>query len=108
MKILEQALNKIKSINKNKRNFFMLLIQGLIGAAGKRTFRNLARYMQVEEHTISRQMENLLDFMSINEELIKLSKSDKDVLIAAQDTRYISKSGKKTYGLDYFWRCGPR
>ena len=33
MKILEQALNKIKSINKKQRDFFVILVQGLIGVA---------------------------------------------------------------------------
>jgi hypothetical protein len=56
MEILKQALDKIKSINKRQRDFFMLLIQGLIGINGKRTFRNLARYMQMAEHTFARQM----------------------------------------------------
>ena len=60
MKILEQALNKIKSINKKQKDFFIILIQGLIGIAGKRTFRNLARYMQIDEHTFSRQMAKAL------------------------------------------------
>lgn len=52
MKILRQALNKIKSINKKQREFFEILVQGLIGIAGKRTFRDLARYMEITEHTL--------------------------------------------------------
>lgn len=103
MKILEQVFSKIKPIHKKQRDFFILLIQGLIGSAGKRTFRNLSRYMQITEHTFSRQMAKTLDFISINAELIKSASNEKDVLIAAQDASYISKSGKKTYGLDYFW-----
>ena len=103
MKILEQVFSKIKPIHKRQRDFFMLLVQGLIGAAGKRTFRNLSRYMLITEHTFSRQMAKTLDFIGINAELIKSARSEKDVLIAAQDASYISKSGKKTYGLDYFW-----
>jgi len=47
MKILEQVLSKINFINKKEATFFLILIQGLIGIAGKRTFRNLARYMQL-------------------------------------------------------------
>jgi hypothetical protein len=103
MKILEQVFSKIKPIHKRQRDFFMLLVQGLIGAAGKRTFRNLSRYMLITEHTFSRQMAKTLDFIDINAELIKSARGEKDVLIAAQDASYISKSGKKTYGLDYFW-----
>ena len=54
MKILEQALNKINSINKSQKNFITLLVEGLIGIAGKRTFRNLARYVKKTERTFSR------------------------------------------------------
>jgi len=50
MKILEQVLSKINFINKKQATFFLILIQGLIGIAGKRTFRNLARYMQLRAY----------------------------------------------------------
>lgn len=103
MEILEQALNKIKSINKKQRDFFVILIQGLIGVAGKRTFRNLARYMEITEHTFARQMSKMFDFVGLNAELIKASKLNDEILIAAQDASFIAKSGKKTHGLDMFW-----
>ena len=103
MNILEQALDKIKSINKKQRNFFTILIQGLIGIVGNRTFRNLARYMQITEHTFSRQMSKAFDFIGLNTELIKTSKNDTDELIAAHDASFIPKSGDSTHGLDYFW-----
>lgn len=103
MKILEQALNKINSINKSQKDFFVILVQGLIGIAGKRTFRNLARYMQMAEHTFSRQMEKAFDFIGLNTEMIKATRSEGDVLIAAQDASFVPKSGKETHGLDYYW-----
>lgn len=104
MKILEQALNKINSTNKKQRDFFIILVQGLIGIAGKRTFRNLARYMQITEHIFSRQMTKTFDFAALNTELIKASKNnDGAVFIAAHDASFIKKSGKLTQGLDFFW-----
>jgi len=45
MEILKQALNKINSIHKKQYDFILLLITGFIGASGKKTFRNLSRYM---------------------------------------------------------------
>lgn len=103
MKILEQALNKIKSINKKQKDFFTILMQGLIGIAGKRTFRNLARYMQIDEHTFSRQMAKSFDFAELNAAMIKETVNANDVLIAVQDASFIPKSGKETHGLGYFW-----
>lgn len=66
MKIIEQALNKINLINKKQRDFFTLLVQGLIGVAGKRTFRNLSRYLGITEYTIARQMTKEFDFIGLN------------------------------------------
>jgi hypothetical protein len=104
MEILKQALNKIKSINKKQRDFFVLLIQGIIGITGKRNFRNLARYMQITEHTFSRQMSKAFDFIGLNTELIKASKqNDNEILIAAQDATFVPKSGDATHGIDYYW-----
>jgi hypothetical protein len=103
MEILKQALDKIKSINKRQRDFFMLLIQGLIGINGKRTFRNLARYMQIAEHTFARQMSKMFDFIGLNAELIKAARQADEVTIAAHDSTFIPKSGDATDGIDYFW-----
>jgi hypothetical protein len=104
MEILKQALDKIKSINKKQRDFFVILIQGLIGIAGRKTFRNLARYMQLEEHTFARQMSKAFDFLGLNTELIKIAKQDdNEVSIGVQDASFIPKAGKDTHGLDHYW-----
>lgn len=102
MNILEQALNKIKS-SKPQKNFFITLILGMIGIIGKRTYRNLARHTEMHEQTFSRQMAKSFDFMGLNTELIKTAKEENAVFIAAQDATFISKSGKKTHGVDFFW-----
>lgn len=78
MKILIYALDKIKSIGKNKKSFLIQLIQGLIGATDKRTFRNMSRYTEIEEHTFSRQMTKDVDFPAINAEMIAAAKDQKE------------------------------
>ena len=103
MKIIKEALGKINSINKKQRDFFALLIQGLIGAVGNRTFRNLSRYLEITEHTISRQMAKMFDFVGLNTELIKSAKKSDDIYIAAHDSSFSPKSGKLTHGLGFFW-----
>ncbi len=109
MEILLEALNKIKFIKKPQKKFFTILIQGLIGIVGNRTFRNLARYMKINEHTFSRQMAKAFDFIGLNYQMITASKKENDVFIGAQDATFISKSGKKTEGLNYFWNgCAGR
>ena len=103
MKILIEALNKINVLNKNQYDFFIILIQGFIGIAGKRTFKNLARYMQLTQHTFLRQMAKAFDFIGLNTEMIKSSKKDGDIFIGAQDASFMQKSGKLTHGLGFFW-----
>ena len=103
MKILEQALNKINGIHKAQKKFILTLVQGLVGVTGKRTFRNMARFMGIEEHTFSRQMAKTFDFVKLNLQLILNFKNKNETCIAAQDDTFIPKSGKKTYGLNFFW-----
>ena len=103
MTILEQALSKINVLNKKQKDFFIILIQSLIGSVGKKTFRNLARYAEITEHTFGRQMAKVFDFIGLNTAMIETSRTGGDVLIAAQDATFISKSGKSTTGLDLFW-----
>jgi len=103
MKILEQTLNKINGIHKKQKDFVLILIQGLVGITGKRTFRNMARFMKIEEHTFSRQMAKVFDFVELNLALIQGFKNKNGILIAAQDPSFVSKSGKKTFGMNFFW-----
>ena len=103
MKTLEQALNKINGIRKTQKKFIFILVQGLIGVTGKRNFRNMARFMELDEHTFSRQMAKFFDFTKLNLQLILNFKKTTAVWIAAQDDTFIPKSGKNTFGLNFFW-----
>lgn len=103
MKILEQALNKINPIRKNQKDFLLTIIPAFIASAGKKTMRNLSRYAGIVEQTIARQMAKKFDFLRLNTELIKDYKADSDEVVAAQDTSFVSKSGKSTFGLGWFW-----
>lgn len=103
MEILKQALSKIKSIGKNKYNFLILLVQGFIGIMGKRNYRNLSRYIGLDEHTISRQMTKDMDFAAVNIEMIASSRQENCMYLWAQDASFIPKSGEQTAGLDYHW-----
>ena len=103
MKILEQVLNKINPIRKNQKDFLLTIIPAFIASAGKKTMRNLSRYAGIVEQTIARQMAKKIDFLRLNTELIKDNKADSDLVIAAQDTSFASKSGKSTFGLGWFW-----
>jgi hypothetical protein len=102
MKILSETLKKIK-LNKAKRTFFEILIGGLLGTMGKKNFRNLSRYTEIDEHTFGRQMAKSFDFIGLNTELIKEAFDGSKMTVASQDSTFVPKSGKKTNGLGYCW-----
>lgn len=100
--IIDAILNKI-NLPKPVIKFLKILIMAMLGTVGKRTFRNMARYADIDEHTFARQMDKEVDFPHINLEVIKACKKPGDVVIIAQDATFIEKSGDKTSGVDYFW-----
>jgi hypothetical protein len=102
MEIVNRILNKI-NLSKPKNNFLKLLIPAMIGSIGKRTFRNMARYVDIEEHRFARQMDKDIDFPNINLEIIRECKKPDDVVIIAQDSTFIAKAGKKTFGIGCYW-----
>lgn len=103
MKILEQALNKINSLNNSTKKFMLTLIAAMISTLGKRNFRNLSRYADIHEKTISRNMNKSFEFAAVNHELAKSWRRQGDIIIGCQDTTSMAKSGKLTEGMGYIW-----
>ncbi|WP_342747357.1 transposase [Hydrococcus rivularis] len=70
---------------------------------GRANFTNLSRYSQLNERTYRRQYQRSFNFMKFNEELIRQAIPPQSQTILAVDCSFIPKSGKHTYGLDYFY-----
>jgi IS4 transposase len=66
-------------------------------------FSNLSRYSNLSERTYRRQFAENFDFTSFNAELIEEAISPKSRKIAAMDCSFITKSGKQSYGVDYYY-----
>ncbi len=75
----------------------------MIIAYGRATFTNLSRYSGICERTYRRQYQRSFNFIKFNGELIQQAIPAQSVKILAVDCSFISKSGKQTYGLDYFY-----
>lgn len=103
-KVLGQLFNKLDGTTKWQLDFFIELFDLIYSIQGRINFQNMCRYSQWNESTFRRNFQKPFDWFRFNLELIKLAgvKLDKEV-IAAFDCSFISKSGKKTYGLDRFW-----
>jgi hypothetical protein len=70
---------------------------------GKVNFTNLSRYSELSEKTYRRQYSQAFCFIGMNAKLIEIAIPNDATCIGAMDCSFIAKSGKATYGLDWFY-----
>jgi hypothetical protein len=70
---------------------------------GKVNFTNLSRYSELSEKTYRRQYRQAFCFIGMNAKLIETAIPNDATCIGAMDCSFIPKSGKATYGLDWFY-----
>ena len=70
---------------------------------GKVNFTNMSRHSKLSEKTDRRYYSQAFNFMALNAELIEAAISGSTSLIGSMDCSFIPKSGKATYGLDWFY-----
>ena len=100
-------LSKIPKIDKWQEKFIIHLFWLLISMRGRVNFEQLGRYSKYNESTFRNNFDKSFDFLSFNQKLIE-TVCEKEIAIAF-DPSFISKSGKQTAGLGYFWSgCAGR
>lgn len=105
--LTEQILNKIPRIGKWQHKFIIHLFSLWFSIRGRHNYTNLARYGQYGEDTYRHNAGRSFPFLTFNKHLIEQFLS-KDCLLAFDPT-YISKSGKHTAGVGYFYSgCAGR
>jgi len=108
MTFVNEILNQMPHLAKPQQKFLALLFSTILILRGKVNFLNLSRYCHLSEKTFRRQFRKGFDFLSFNRIAIDTI-SNSSTRIVAFDTSFISKSGKKTFGLDYFFNsCASR
>jgi hypothetical protein len=70
---------------------------------GKVNFTNLSRYSDFSERTYRRQYRQSFGFVEFNQHTIAQAIGATADLIAAIDCSFVPKSGKATYGVDWFY-----
>ena len=98
--ILTPILLNISQTDKWQRDFLVELFKTLFSRQGRFNFENLTRYSKYNELTHRRQFSKYLDWFSLNKSFVNFNSS---VHIGVIDCSFISKSGKKTFGIDKFW-----
>jgi Transposase DDE domain len=109
MKLIEEILSEMNNVSKSQKKFIIILMKTIISTYGKINFSSLSRYSGCVEKTFRRWFQKAFDFSAFNSKAIdKVIISSNDV-IAAFDQSFEGKSGKHTWGKDYFWNgCTSR
>lgn len=94
-------LSKISLKGKCYDDFFVHLISLMLSLPNKYNFLAMSRYGGKSERTYRNHFSKPHEMASFNMALIK--ECSQNEIIWAFDPSYLSKSGKKTYGLGYFW-----
>jgi hypothetical protein len=103
MTVVAQILDRLGGIAKPQRKFFLTLMATMLITRGRINFLNLSRHSHLSEKTYRRQFRREFDFLSFNRTAIAQAEPDEQPRLFAQDTSFSKKSGKQTYGLDYFF-----
>lgn len=103
MKIVQTILAQIGNISKPQQNFLLVLFSTIFIVWGKVNFTNLSRYSHFSEKTYRRQFSQTFNFKQFNQYLIEQAIAPCRRIVAAIDCSFIPKSGKQTYGKDYFF-----
>jgi len=101
--IIQSLLISMGDITHPQKKFILTLFSTLLVSCGRATFLNLSRYSQINERTYRRQDQRSFNFIQFNQKLIEQAIDSQSEVILAVDCSFIPKSGKRTYGLDYFY-----
>ncbi len=100
---INSILEQMAGVGQPQKKFLVTLFLTILLMRGKVNFRNLSRYSDLSEKTYSRQFRIDFGFIDFNERLIEETVPSHHEKIGAMDCSYIPKSGKKTYGLGFFY-----
>ena len=103
MTVVAQILDRLSGVAKPQRKFFLTLMASMLVTRGRINFMSLSRHSQVSEKTYRRQFQKAFDFLAFNRAALEQAEVAETPRLFAQDTSFSKKSGKQTYGLDYFF-----
>jgi hypothetical protein len=105
--LIDSVLIKLSNINQWREDFLIETFILFLSIRGRINFLQLARYGIHKEQRYRQQFEKPFDFLAFNKELTLSHGSGRYAI--AYDPSYISKSGKKTPGVGWYWSgCANR
>lgn len=94
-------LNQMEGVNKWQKDFLTSFFPTIMACRGRINYTSLSRYCDYNEITFRHNFAKPFDFLHFNRLLVQQCCSQ-DVVLAL-DPSFISKSGKHTPGISYFW-----
>jgi hypothetical protein len=105
LSLVMNILDKMPALSKPRRSFMQWLFGAWLGLPVRHSMLNLARFGPYCDRSVRLHFEKTFDFDEFNQQVIDSNCVPER--IAAFDPCFISRSGRKTFGLDEFW-CGTR
>jgi len=99
--LIISMLDKLPNINQWRKDFLIETFILFLSIRGRINFLQLSRYGKHKEQRYRQQFEKPFDFLAFNKELTLCHGSGRYAI--AFDPSYISKSGKKTPGVGWYW-----
>jgi len=94
----------IELLKKTELKNLIMIVSALLCMSGSKTMLNISMWTEISYKTIERFYKSIIPWLEINIIiLIMLKTLNPKELILAGDETTVTKSGKKTYGLDYFF-----
>ncbi len=99
--LISSMLETLPNINQWRKVFVIETLILFMSIRGRINFLQLARYGKYKEQRYRQQFEKNFDFLAFNKEFTLSQGSGRYAI--AFDPSYVSKSGKKTPGVGWFW-----
>jgi len=103
MKLIKMILKEMINVSKPQKQFFELLMSTIVSMYGRVNFRGLARWSGMSEKSFRRWFKKVFDFSQFNSRAIDKVVTKDSELIAAFDQSFTAKTGKGTWGKDWFY-----
>lgn len=99
--MISKALSGQTNLSKTFQSFFIETMELILTHTGRLNFTQMARCGRSCESRFRQNFRKSFDWLSFNQSFLESTKGHR--IAIAIDPCYISKSGKKTPGIDWFW-----
>ena len=99
--MISKALSGQTNLSKSFQSFFIETMELILTHTGRLNFTQMARCGRSCESRFRQNFRKSFDWLSFNQSFLESTKGHR--IAIAIDPCYISKSGKKTPGIDWFW-----